>query len=82
MWTLKIIVMISQSTPKHNGAAVPYSPSRERKRSWPNNVCTISNVNNSCVPKFKGAAIVSETKMVNWSVFSSPGRRNPCEFVK
>ena len=74
--------MIFQSTLRQNGVAVPYSPSRERKRSWPNNVCTMSNVNSFCVPKFRGAAIVWETKIVSWSIFSSPGRRNPCEFVK
>jgi hypothetical protein len=42
----------------------------------------MSNVDRFCSLKFRGAAIVWETKMVNWSVVSSPGRRNPCKLFK
>lgn len=57
--------MISSLSERGMGRAVPYSPSRDRKRSWPNNVCMMSNVDSFSILKFKGAAIVWETKMVS-----------------
>ena len=54
----------------------------EKKRSCPNNVCMISKVDSLSILKFRGAAIVLKTSMVNWSVFSSPGRRRPFKLEK